>query len=350
MRSLIQFDFSLIRCNPMTIAWNLWRHRCERRLKKTSQTVVRTWFRLWYYLYCIWFHSDLLDFPYLGIASGIDMDQSDCVYTRRRSYLHQVHGLLSMQRDWVPHISSISSKIPPNHSSSPICSLMNHTICDNHTSRSFRKACAEWTCDSHRVIASLASVILVVRPLSTLPVFSFLHGTLSASLLLTWRVSILGKDNELPRKSGVAGTVGSGTGSMVFDVDATGWSGRIHITAPVEWTTIGLAADDAHNDITHLGPSPLYPPPSCPFSSQSTPTTCCTWPWLLCTHCTFIQVVRCMAACSSRTIHTWSCVHWVRIHLARVARLPLHCRHCHCYSRGPPYSIFSFLSRRLHHA
>ena len=80
--------------------------------------------------------------------------------------------------------------------------------------------------------------------------------------------------------------------------------------------------------VTHLGPSPLYPLPSCPFSSQSAPMTCCTWPWLSSTRCTFIQVVQCMATCSSRTIHTWSRVHWVRIHLAQVDRLPLQ-RHCH---------------------
>ena len=47
-------------------------------------------------------------------------------------------------------------------------------------------------------------------------------------------VSISGKDDESPRKSGVAGTVGSGAGSMVFNIDTTGWSGGIHITAPVE--------------------------------------------------------------------------------------------------------------------
>ena len=144
---------------------------------------------------------------------------------------------------------------------------------------------------------SLASAILAVHPLSTSPVFSFLHGTLSALLLSTQRVLISGKDNELPRNSGVAGTV--------FDVDATGWSGRIRITTPVERTTIRLAADDAHNDVTHLGPSPLYPLPLYPFSSQSAPTTCRIWPWLSCTHCTYVRVVQCMVACSSHTIHTW---------------------------------------------
>ena len=156
-----------------------------------------------------------------------------------------------MQCDWVPHNSSISSKIPFNHSSSLICSPTNHTICNDHTLRSFRKAWVEWTHNSHRAIMSLASAILVVHPLSTSPIFSFLCGALSTSLSSTWRVSILGKDNELPRKSGVAGTVRSGTSSTVFDVNATGWSCRIRITTPVEWTAIQLAADDAHND-SHL--------------------------------------------------------------------------------------------------
>ena len=117
---------------------------------------------------------------------------------------------------------------------------MNCAICDDCTSRSFRKACAEWTCDSHIAIVSLALAILVVRSLFALPVFSLLHGALSASLSSTWRVSILGKDDESSRKSGVAG-------STIVDVDATGWRGRIHITAPVERTTIQLAADGVHN-------------------------------------------------------------------------------------------------------
>ena len=83
--------------------------------------------------------------------------------------------------------------------------------------------------------------------LSTLSVFSLLHSGLLASLSSTQRVLISGKDDESPRKSGVAGAVGSGTSSMVFNVDTTGWSGRIHITAPVERTTIRLAAADAHD-------------------------------------------------------------------------------------------------------
>ena len=89
-----------------------------------------------------------------------------------------------------------------------------------------------------------------MHSLSTWLVFSLLHGVLSDSLSSTQRVSISGKDDKLPRKSGVAGTVRSGVGGMVFDVDATGWSGGICITAPVEWTTIQLAADDAH-DTSH---------------------------------------------------------------------------------------------------
>ena len=162
-----------------------------------------------------------------------------------------------MQCDWVPHNSSISSKIPFNHSSSLICSPTNHTICDDHTLRSFRKAWVEWTHNSHRAIMSLASAILVVHPLSTSPIFSFLCGALSTSLSSTWRVSILGKDNELPRKSGVAGAVGSGTGGMIFNIDATSWSGGICITTPVGWTTIWLATDDAHNTSHSPGAFPF---------------------------------------------------------------------------------------------
>ena len=167
--------------------------------------------------------------------------------------------------DWVPHISSISSKIPFNCSRSPICSLMNCTICDNCTLRSFRKACTEWTHDSHIAIASLASAILVVCSLSMLSVFSLLHGALSALLSSTQRVLISGKDNESPRKSGVASTVRSGASGTVFDIDTTGWSGRIHITAPVEWTTIWLAADDAHNAGHSPGAFPFVSATFIPF-------------------------------------------------------------------------------------
>ena len=65
MHSLIRFDFSLIWFNPITIAWDPWRHRCERQSMKISQMVVHTRFRLWYYLCCIWFCSDLLWFSLL---------------------------------------------------------------------------------------------------------------------------------------------------------------------------------------------------------------------------------------------------------------------------------------------
>ena len=83
-----------------------------------------------------------------------------------------------------------------------------------------------------------------------LSVFSLLGGALSALLSSTWRVSILGNDNESPKKSSVAGTVSSGTGGMVFNVDATSWRGGICITAPVDQTTIHLAVDNAH-DTSH---------------------------------------------------------------------------------------------------
>ena len=134
-----------------------------------------------------------------------------------------------------------------NHLSSPDCSPMNCAICNKHTSRSLRKACVERTCDSHNVIESLPSVILSVCPWSALLVFSFLCGVLLILLSSTQKVSISGRDDESPRKRGVAGMVGSGAGSMVFNIDTTGWSGGICITAPVEWTIIQLAAGDAHN-------------------------------------------------------------------------------------------------------
>ena len=138
---------------------------------------------------------------------------------------------------------------------------MNCAICDDHTSRSFRKACTEWTHDSHIVITSLASVILAVCSLFALLVFNLLHGALSDSLLLTQRVSISGKDNELLRKSGVAGAVRSGAGGTIFDIDTTGWRGGICITTPDEQTTIRLAADDAHDA--------RYSPGAFPFVSTT---------------------------------------------------------------------------------
>ena len=63
--SLIQFDFSLIQFDLMTTTWYQWRHRCERWLRKISQMVVHTRFRLWYYLCHIWLCSDLLSFSLL---------------------------------------------------------------------------------------------------------------------------------------------------------------------------------------------------------------------------------------------------------------------------------------------
>ena len=50
-------------------------------------------------------------------------------------------------------------------------------------------------------------MILAVCSLFALPVFNLLRGVLSDSLSLTRRVSISGKDDESPRKSGVAGAV-----------------------------------------------------------------------------------------------------------------------------------------------
>lgn len=66
----------------------------------------------------------------------------------------------------------------------------------------------------------------------------------------------------------MAGMVDSGSGSTVFDDDATGWSGGIHITTPVRQTTIQLDVDDAHNAsyslpfcIQHLCLLPPLDPP-----------------------------------------------------------------------------------------
>ena len=95
--------------------------------------------------------------------------------------------------------------------------------------------------------------------------------------------------------------------------------------------------------VTHLGPSPLYLPPSCPFSSQSIPMICCTLLWLLCTRCTFIWVVWCMATCSSCTVCTLSRVHWVRIHLAWVDHLPLQ-RQWRCLPWTSESTGFTFVS------
>ena len=96
----------------------------------------------------------------------------------------------------------------------------------------------EWTCDLHIAIASLASAILAGCSLFALLVFNLLCGVLLDLLSSTWRVLISGKDDELPRKSGVAGAVGSGAGGTIFNVDTTSWRGGIHITTPVERTTI----------------------------------------------------------------------------------------------------------------
>ena len=96
--------------------------------------------------------------------------------------------------------------------------------------------------------------------------------------------------------------------------------------------------------VTHLGPSPLYLPPLCPSSSQSTPMIYRTLPWLSCTRCMFIRVVQCTAACSSRTVHTWSRVHWVWIHLAQVDCLPLQHRQHHHLPRTDESTGSTFVS------
>ena len=165
----------------------------------------------------------------------------------------------------IPHILSNTLF---THSSSPSCSLMNCIIWDVHASSSLQNNCTARTYDLQSVIMFFASVILSMHPLSMASVFTFLCGTLSVLLPLTRRVLISGKDNELPRKSSMAGMVDSGSGSTVFDDDATGWSGGIHITTPVRQTTIQLDVDDAHNAsyslpfcIQHLCLLPPLDPP-----------------------------------------------------------------------------------------
>ena len=231
-------------------------------------------------------------------------------------------------RTELPHILSNTLF---NHLSSPNCSLMNHAICDKHTLRSLRKACMGRTHNSHNVIASLASVILSTHPWSALSVFILLRRALLVSLSLTQRVLISGKDDKLPRKRGVAGTVGSGGGGMIFNNNVTGWSGGIRITAPVGQTAIWLAVDTIHDAVTHLGLSPLYPLPLFPPSSWSVPTTCCTSPWLLCTHCMSIPVYQHSASCSSCTGCTWPHVQLIQTPLVWVDHPPFWW-HQHCCS------------------
>ena len=198
MCSLIQFDFSLIWFNLMTITWYPWRHRCKRWLKKISWTVVHTWFRLWYYLCCIWFRSDLLSFSLLrGHIGCWHRHDQIAIVQDDRSYIPWVHRVLPHDGIKLPHILSNTLF---NCSSSPNCSPMNHAICDECTLRSLRKACTERTCDSHNAITSLPSVILLAHPWSMLSVFSLLCVVVSVSFLSTQRVSISGKDNKFPRK------------------------------------------------------------------------------------------------------------------------------------------------------
>ena len=96
--------------------------------------------------------------------------------------------------------------------------------------------------------------------------------------------------------------------------------------------------------VTHLGPSPLDLPPSCPVSTLSIPATCCILLLPSCIHCMFIWVVQCTAICSSHTVHTWSCVHWVWIHLVQVDHLPLQCHQCRHLPQTSESTGFNFVS------
>ena len=84
--SLIWFDFSLIRFNPMPVTWYPWRHRCKRWSMKISWTVVHTSVQLWYYLFCILFCFDLLWFSLL------------------RDHIGHWHG-----HDWIANIQDVEA-------------------------------------------------------------------------------------------------------------------------------------------------------------------------------------------------------------------------------------------------
>ena len=96
--------------------------------------------------------------------------------------------------------------------------------------------------------------------------------------------------------------------------------------------------------VTHLGPSPLYLPPLCPFSSPSIPVTCHILLLPSCIRCMFIWVVQCTAVYSSHTVRTWSCVHLVRIHLAQVDHLLLRRRHRCCLLQTSESAGLNFVS------
>ena len=99
---------------------------------------------------------------------------------------------------------------------------------------------------------SFASAILLVCPLSAYLAFTFLYSVLSALFSSTWRASISGNNDVSPRNSGMASVASSGGGSMVFSDNTMSWSDQSF--------------------------------------SQSDPSTCHIASWLLCTHCTSVQV------------------------------------------------------------
>ena len=123
----------LIWFNPMTTPWYPSRHRCQRRLKKISQTVVCTWSQLLYYLCCLWLHfwptlNFLRDWHGHDQMTSIQNDKP--IYIKYMEYyLHDVTEL--------PHIL-----LNPlfSHLSIPNWSLMNHAICVEHTLRSVRSS------------------------------------------------------------------------------------------------------------------------------------------------------------------------------------------------------------------
>ena len=209
----------------MTIAWNLWRHRCERRSKKISRTVVHTWFQLWYYLCCIWFHSDLLWFSLLRDCirhwhGPIRL----CLYKTMKLFTSSPWGTIYATRLGTSHFVHFIQD--------PLQLLQLPNLFPNephHLWRLHFKILQEGLCGMNSRLTHS----------DCKPGFSDLGGAplvhVAGLQPLAWRTIRL----------------------TLFDVNATGWSGGICITAPVEWTTIQLAADDARNNSHSPGAFPF---------------------------------------------------------------------------------------------
>lgn len=153
-----------------------------------------------------------------------------------------------------------------NEGSLPLVSVLDLdvvAICDKCTSRSLRNACATWAFYLQSMNVCFASAICALHSLSMLSVFALLHSVLSVSLLSTQSASILDKDDESPRNSGVANMDGSGGGSTVFDDETLDWSGCIQIVRPVGQDTVWSAMDNI------LYSTPVTLPGTFPSASAS---------------------------------------------------------------------------------